>query len=145
MSCFLICLSVMFAFAPESRNEIPAPAKAALEHADHLEVLSLDPAFQVEGLKGGFHGFRVLKTVVVTNSEASKKLISAFERAVMENQGVMAACFNPRHGLRASKGDKHEDFVICFECLQVRAYGEANREFLISKSAASAFEEALQK
>src|SRR5262249_3531351 len=109
-----VCLAFALAFPPASRNDIPSSAKAILERADHLEVLSLDPNRQ-----GSFHGYRVLKTILVTSADTRKALISAFERAVKENQGEMAACFNPRHGLRATNGEKQEEFVICFQCLQV--------------------------
>ena len=140
--CFRICLSVFLAFPQQSRNVIPPPAKTILEYADRLELLSLDPR---ENPNSGFHGFTVLKTVAVTNSETRKTLVSAFERAVTENQREIGACFNPRHGLRARKGDKHEEFVICFQCLQVKAYGEARSDFLVSESAAPVFDEVLRQ
>ena len=128
--------------AHESRNVIPPPAKTILEYADRLELLSLDPR---ENQNGGFHGFTVLTAVAVTNSETRKTLVLAFERAVTENQGEIAACFNPRHGLRACKGDKQEEFVIWFQCLQVKAYGEARSNFLVSASAAPVFDEVLRQ
>jgi hypothetical protein len=138
-TCLAVCLSIALALPSASRNAIPAPAKAILERADRLEVLSLDP-----NLHGSFHGYRVLKTVLVTSPDTRKALVSAFEQAVKENQGEMAMCFNPRHGLRATNGEKQEEFVICFQCLQVEAYGETEAQFLVSRSAAPAFDEVLR-
>ena len=144
--CFTgILLSIAFAFPPGSRNEIPLQAKIILENADHLEVLSLDPEPHSEKSNDAFHGYTVLSRVVVTSSDTRKVLVSAFERAVEENDGRVAACFNPRHGLRASKAAKHEDFVICFECAQVKAVGDVGGSFLISGSAAPVFDGVLRQ
>ena len=145
LSCSGILLSVILAVSPLRRNEIPSPAKSILENADRLELLSLEPHYRSDNSAGHFYGYPVRRTVVVTSPETREALVSAFERAVEENDGMVAACFNPRHGLRASKGTKHEDFVICFECLQVVARGDVVGEFLISDSAASVFDSVLRE
>ena len=131
-------------FRDEDLYEIPAPAAAILEQSDHFELLSLDPRRQMNGADG-FHGFKVLGTAVISDSEIRQKLVSAFERAVAEKPGAIAACFNPRHGIRVSKDRERADFVICFECRQVQvSYGEAQGEFLINNSAKSLFDSVLQ-
>ena len=106
---FGVFLLIALALPAATRNAIPSSAKAILERADHLDVLSLDP-----GRGGSFHGFRTLKTVIITDENARKTVVAAFERAVEENQGDMAVCFNPHHGLRVSRGDKQVDFVSAF-------------------------------
>jgi len=103
----------------EPRNVIPPTAAAILEQADHFELLSLDPHYQREAAKGDFYGYRVLGTAVINDAETRKKIVSAFKRAVAENQGFEALCFNPRHGIRVTRNEKQADFVICFECAQV--------------------------
>jgi hypothetical protein len=145
LSCSGILLSVVLTFSPVSKNEIPSPAKSILENANRLELLSLDPHHRSEDSAGYFYGYPVLRTVVVTSPDTRKALVSAFERAVEASDGRVAACFNPRHGLRASKGTNHEDFVICFECAQVVARGDVQGRFLISDSAVTVFDSVLRE
>ena len=129
--------------ANEVRNVIPATAAAILEQADHFELLSLSPSYQHKVVKGNFHGYRVLATAAINDPETRKKLVSAFKKAVAENGGIVAKCFNPRHGIRVSRNEKHEDFVICFECYQVRMSGEVRGGFLITGSAQPLFDSVL--
>jgi hypothetical protein len=136
---FLAALAVTMG-ACRRHNVVPAPAAEFLEHADRLEVLSLDPQLHLQAAEGDFHGYKILGTVVIADSETRKKLISSFEQAVAENDGVSAACFNPRHGIRAARNDKHADFVICFECDQVEVFGDVQAEFPIANSAEKVFD-----
>ena len=130
--------------APEVRNVIPAAAAVILEQADHFELLSLNPDYQRILAEGGFHGYRVLRTVVIDNTETRKKLVSTFKQAVAENQDIEAACFNPRHGVRVTRKEKQADFVICFECNQVHVLGVVQGTFLITRSAQPLFDSVLR-
>jgi len=132
-------------FRSEDRNEIPAAAGAILEQADHFELLSLDPRSQLTVVDGDFHGFRLLGTAVIKDTETRQKLVSAFKNAIAEKPGAIAACFNPRHGIRVSKNRERADFGICFECRQVQvSYGEFQREFPINNSAEALFNSVLR-
>jgi hypothetical protein len=126
-------------------NRIPATASAILEQADGFELLSLNPKHQQKTAKGDFHGYQVVGRAVIADPEARKKLVSAFERGVAENQGMIAACFNPRHGIRVTQNGKLEDFVICFECAQVHSYGAIEVHFLISSSPKALFDNMLRR
>jgi hypothetical protein len=128
----------------KSRNVIPATVAAILEQADHFDLLSLDPHFRGKAAKDDFHGYKVLGTAVIEDPETRKRIASAFKRAVAENQGYMAACFNPRHGIRVTRNMKQADFVICFECAQVEVFGENYGRFLISNSAQPLFDSVLR-
>jgi hypothetical protein len=125
------------------RNAIPAPAEAILEQADHFELLSLDPQLQLSPQGGDFHGYRILGSAVITDTETRKKLVFAFKKAIAENFGVEAACFNPRHGIRVTRNGKEADFVICFQCAQVEVYGDVQSHILISNSAQQLFDRVL--
>jgi hypothetical protein len=63
------------------------------------------------------------------------------------NDGRVAACFNPRHGIRASREGKTIDLVICFECLQVYVYAEEGRQgsFLTTSSPQPVFDQVLRE
>lgn len=54
------------------------------------------------------------------------------------------ACFNPRHGIRVSHNTKRTDFVICFECLQVKVHGEGQGDFLVSDFPKAIFDKVLR-
>ena len=131
-------------FGSHLRNELPAPAVAILEQADGFELLALNPSRKLKAVKGTFHGYRILGTTFIKDAETRKKLVSAFEKGVAENQGVVAACFNPRHGIRATRNRKQADFVVCFECDQVQLFGETQGEFLISSTPRALFDSVLR-
>ena len=126
-----------------SKNKIPATAAAILEQPDYFELLSLNPEYQHTTSRSNFHGYRVLGRAAITDSEDRKKLVSAFERGVAENQGMIAACFNPRHGISVTRNGKRADFVICFECDQVESHRVVEAHFLISSSPKELFDSML--
>jgi hypothetical protein len=117
-------------------DEIPADAKAILDKAEQIELLSLYPANDKEKGKEFFHEYPILGKVVVKDEKTRKALVAALEKGAKENKGVGANCFIPRHGIRATAGGKTLELVICFQCLQVHGYiGEkANANFLVEKS-----------
>jgi hypothetical protein len=115
-------------------NRIPNRAREALARADGVEVLSLDPERQKEKPTDGFHGWKVLGRTVVKDEETRKKVLAAFQKSIEESEGLRAACFKPRHGLRLHHQGKTLDLVICFECFQVHV-DEGNEGFLITASA----------
>ena len=39
-----------------------------------------------------------------------------------EQEGNVPACFRPRHGIHATRGQKVVDLLVCFECSQVEVY-----------------------
>jgi hypothetical protein len=125
-------------------NVIPATSATILEQADHFELLSLDPRPQWEPAEGDFHRYKVLGTVTINDPETRKKLVTAFKKAVAENQEYVAACFNPRHGIRVTRNEKQADFVICFQCAQVEVFGEVSGRILIGNSARALFDSVLQ-
>lgn len=111
--------------------------------ADEVFVLSLDPAkrrFPDDGHKKFFHGFRILGKAEVTDPNYRNLLATALANDILGNEGIVAGCFEPRHGLRISKGAEVKDLVICFECASARCYNfNSNRGMLVSGSSASEF------
>jgi hypothetical protein len=128
-------------------RRIPDAARAILEKAERIELFSLDPQEPDEVPKDGFHGWRVLGKTAVKQAGARKRLVEALAKGVSQYKGGPAKCFNPRHGIRATRGGKTADFVICFECYQARVVVEGQREqtFLVSRSPTSVFNEILKK
>ena len=118
-----------------------------LEKADEFVLYSLDPRRQAEEPKDGFHGWLVLGRTQITDAGARKKLVAALEQGVREHDGSIAHCFNPRHGIRATRAGKSVDLVICFECFQVEVFtaGQPDKGFLVSASPQQVFDEALRQ
>jgi hypothetical protein len=102
-------------------NRLPNAIWDVLANADHFELLSLEPAGGSTGEAGHFWGWRVLGSVVVTTTDQDA-LLSALAQGIAENDGWVAACFIPRHGVRATRGATSADLVVCFECAQVYLY-----------------------
>jgi hypothetical protein len=127
------------------KNEVPAAAKAILDKATEYEIYSLDPS--VEGVKDGFHGWKVLGKTTVKDAKRTD-LLKALAKGVDENKGEAAKCFIPRHGIRARDGDKTVDLVICFQCLQVYVYYDKSEKrdamFLTSRSPEESFDSVLK-
>jgi hypothetical protein len=103
-------------------NKLPEDARKALESATELVLYSLDPASQEEKPKEAFHDCKVLGKTTLKKDDA-KTVASAVVKGVADSKGVVANCFDPRHGMRVTGTDGTVyDFVICFECLQVKVY-----------------------
>jgi len=154
----IVCVALSLLFAPTAvgwphsrliytglsdHNRIPKAALEILEHADQFDLLSLDPLPRTPA-KNTFHGRKVLDRISVKDPEARRRLISALKMGPEENQGNIAMCFNPRHGIHVVHEGKQADFVICFECLQVEVYGVGKGRFLVSDSPKAIFDKELQ-
>ena len=96
----------------------------ALESASSITLLSLDPNIQdARPFTKKFHHYRVLGQTDVTDLGSQERVATAIKNAVRDFNGLSAACFNPRHGVRivTPQGTTY-DFVICFECNSVAIY-----------------------
>ena len=111
--------------------KFPEEIRAFLEEGERFELLSLSPA---RGAKGGdnFHDWHVLGRMTVTDSDTRRKIVAAFKNGIEGSDGAVAACFNPRHGIRAIRNGRTADFVICFECLQTRMYVDDKQKELVT-------------
>ena len=118
-----------------------------------LFLYSLDP-HDVSRFEGklpensakSFHWMPVLGSIEIIPLTEKTNLLEALANGVRENQNFSFACFDPRHGLRITTESTTNDFVICFECRSVEAYGfpPAN-VFLISGSPAATFNKYLDE
>jgi hypothetical protein len=108
-------------------NGLPPDAQTVLHEAEKFELYSLDPEASRISLTNNFHGWNVAGSTTITNAQTRKELITAFEKGV-KGANMLANCFEPRHGIRATKGTQTFDFVICFRCLQVVLFDEHGKE-----------------
>lgn len=131
--------------APPPRAELD-PLRAAVS----VEVLRLDPRAKAEkeAGPGDFHQYPILGRAMVAAAADRAGLIAALERGMHENDGTVAGCFNPRHGLRATAPDGTiTDYVICFECFSASVYQGDRRTggFLTTRSPQGAFDAVLER
>ena len=112
----------LFGAGRSAGAEIPRDTRAALEKAAEWELYSLDPEHQKDPPQDGVHGWRVLGKTTIKDADTRKTLLAALEKGAKDNDGTVARCFDPRHGIRVKDGDKTIDLVICFECFQVKTF-----------------------
>ena len=81
---------------------------AVMEAADSMELMTLYP-FPSEGGSAAsqpeiIHGYRILGRAMVTDAAARRRLVDALFGAIDGSNGPTPSCFNPRHALRATRG-----------------------------------------
>ncbi|MBX3740342.1 MAG: hypothetical protein KF712_05080 [Akkermansiaceae bacterium] len=108
-----------------------------------LTIFSLDPNLPDEEVPDAFHRYRVLGRTVVTNAGQKEDLLRKLAESIRRNEGEVAACFNPRHGLRFEADGKQVDMVICFECRSADVYGSSVENFLLTGHGKAEFDAVL--
>ncbi len=136
------------AYQAELRRGTPIPRRLwdALDHADRYELLSLDPDVSDTDEPPLFHHFHILGRTDVTDADR-RRLNNALDAGVRGNSGAVAACFQPRHGIRVTTGETTTDFVICFHCLHISVYRDDERleGMLTTESPEPTFDAILQQ
>jgi hypothetical protein len=108
-----------------AKNWVPAEVVAFLRQADRFELFSIDPEPGPKGeprkrhrRSGGFtlQQWPILGSVVI-DSSAGRAIVETLVRGCEGWDGGDDDCrFEPRHGLRATAGDRSVDLIICFVC-----------------------------
>jgi hypothetical protein len=76
-----------------------------------------------------FRGYAVLGKVEITDQQKRQQIIAAVNRGLAQGKHLGgAACFRPRHGVRATSNGRIIDCLICFECRNVDLY-EGDRRY----------------
>jgi hypothetical protein len=122
------------------QNDLPTATRKILDTGERFVLLSLDPTppgLRSESApppKETFHDYGVLGRTDIHSTEERAELLHALYKGIVESDGSVAACFNPRHGITATLGGDTVDLVICFECLSIETYaGQA--EGVLARSA----------
>jgi hypothetical protein len=108
---------------PESRRL--AESLPGLRSPDVLVLYSIDgrePPDESNASDDKFHGFPVLGKLEIKQTASRAEICAAIREGVAEFDGVVAACFWPRHGLHVIEDGVPFDYVVCFECAQFRLY-----------------------
>jgi hypothetical protein len=112
-----------------------------LEHAETFTLFSLDPEPDLRKKpKAEFKGYPQMGKTQVPAGNDRTNLISVLYDGIA-NGNAIAMCFNPRHGIRATKGSNTVELLICFECGQVYTFSNrgSNQMFATSEAPVAAF------
>lgn len=111
------------------KQEIHKQVLAIMDNATQVELFSLEPT---EVNSGGFHGWTILGKKVMKKERERTYIIDSVKMGIDSNDGKAAACFFPRHGVRAVYKDDVVDFVICFQCMHVHIYIGKEKKYLLT-------------
>lgn len=122
--------------SPQSAS-LPAEVENLLTNADEFTLFSInpDPDFNHQSTNT-FQGHAILGQLDVKSVGTRTKLIAALDTGIAQEAKIQAggaywsvACFNPRHGIHASKGDKSVELLICFECAQIQIHSSDGKDW----------------
>lgn len=118
---------------PEEVFRLPQDAVDALTTGTEFVLYSLDPgaapSLKPRGLasKDEFYGFKSLGQLALTDPKMRAAAVGAVTDAIHHaDRHYMARCFSPRHALRVTAAGRVFDFVICYECGQIRLFEKGN-------------------
>lgn len=80
--------------------------------------------------RGYFHSYKILGQVDLTRTDQGTALAGYLLEHTEYPQGLIAGCFEPRHGLRVVEDGNPTDYVICFSCSQFDWYAGENLEWV---------------
>lgn len=130
---------------PVPRFDIPEAQAKIFQEADTWTLVATDPrAPNVDEIpEENFHGYRILGQVDVSDVDLRAELVRELNAGIRANDGRVAACFDPRHALRATTDEGTAELLICFACLQIYVYdgpeGERTKSVLTSETPKHAF------
>ena len=119
-----------------AKKRVPQEVRDFLAGANTLELVSLFPysrgydekLWDQRGYTTGekIDDYAVLGATTLEPADRIR-VLTEFYKGIAGNDDTVAACFNPRHALRARKGTAVVTAVICFECLQITFYKNGKR------------------
>ena len=104
-------------------NHFPSAAIKAIANDSGLIFYSIDPSERPTTIPHAalFHEWPILGQTVLNRSQDRETVTDSLRRAA-RGAWDMAACFNPRHGIRATDSTGTYDVLLCFECGQAAIY-----------------------
>lgn len=126
---------------------LPDSLSTVLRESTEFELFSIEPHPWRELDETSPNSFRrreVLGSTKVVDLGVRNHLVTTLERARPEGEAGIK-CFSPRHAIRATYNAEVYEFLICFECEQVRAYKGKDliSEFLVGNRHQPPFDKVL--
>lgn len=129
----------------EVRAQFPEGSSEILDKADRVVLYELDPTQRGKVSSGTtFWEYPVVREKELTEPRERAELIRTLYEGMAE-QKVGARCFVPHHGLRAVRGGKTLDLVLCFTCQWVHIhYNGKTKAALLSARGMPIYQKALR-
>lgn len=127
---FLLALWMLassVAFASGRPNALPTEADQALHSGGPAVIYSLEPWVAPDRKVAlRLQGYEILGQSEL--SDAQRQIaVGAFDSALAEWDGAIAACFDPRHALRIRFKGHAYDFLLCYSCQQMEVFRDGER------------------
>jgi hypothetical protein len=103
------------------RNTFPPRAERALSVLKDAELVSLEPWAPDNAPGRRMHGYLVLGSTKLSPRDA-QAAASAIRSSVASWDGVVAACFDPRHALRTRSSGHTYEVLICYACASLEVF-----------------------
>lgn len=131
-------------FAPQrGKAAFPASTREVLENADSFIIIATDPegsaSNRSQSLPEMFHEFPVIGKAEVKDKKTQNEILQALYSGVGKANGETSKCFNPRHGIRATKDGQVVEVLICFECGPIWVFPATSTKVSTSKHPANTF------
>jgi hypothetical protein len=137
--CLAACLSLFACQTPDPGEGpllVDFGGELAAEYGDilftdpSLELVALNPDWPTKETQADpntLHGYTVRGRASVDSRALRLELLEALAKGAKENNGTVAACFNPRHAIVAEVDGKICELIICFECLTCQIWNGNER------------------
>ena len=103
----------------ELKQLFPADSRAVFEGADRMILYSIETL--PDGGVNTFHDYPIVGQTEIADVKTRRALVAHIYHGIATHRDA-AGCFDPRHAIRASKGDKTVDLVICFSCSGIEVH-----------------------
>lgn len=111
-------------------DELAQEYRDILFGASSLELIALDPDWPTKESvldPTTLHGYGVRGRATISDRALRLDLLTALGDGARENNGMVAACFNPRHAIVAELEGQTCELIICFECLTFQVWDGTER------------------
>lgn len=110
---------------------------AFLQSAERLEIFSLYPykpmGEDAPETQGEFREYGIMGKMEVGGRKEIEGVWRELHGNVYAGKGeIYTVCFSPRHGIRAYKGERVVDYLICFECGHMHIHEEGKEMYYVS-------------
>ncbi len=107
-------------------KKLPEPVRTALEKAEVLELLSVQPEKAEGKVDDAVGGYAVRKKAKLKAGDTREITLILLDEGLAEGT-ALAKCFTPRHAIRVVHDKKTYELLICFECSQVHLFEDGTR------------------
>ena len=98
----------------------PADSRNVFEQSDRFILYSIESR-PTPNQANTFHGYPIVGQTEIKDEKIKSDLVAHFYDG-MAAESIAKGCFSPHHAIRAMKGQKTVDLVICFSCSGVHIY-----------------------